>query len=340
MKENNFIIIGGAGYVGSHLAHYLKEQGKNPIIIDDLSTGFAKSVAGLQFIEADYRNQSIMRAVIKQHNPQAIFHMASRSLVAQSVRDPAIYYHDNVAGMLQLLEVMRDFPDVSLIFSSTAAVFGNPEYLPIDENHPKHPINPYGKSKLMIEQILADYHVAYGLRYGVLRYFNAAGAAIDASNGESHIPETHLIALIMQAASGRLAQLQIYGNDYPTLDGTALRDYIHVVDLANAHLLLADKLRQSSQQSSNSCAEPLIYNLGSGCEVSVWQALQTAEKITRQITGRNIPYAMLPRRAGDPYALIADGAKAKAELGWVPILSNIETIISHAWNWEKKVCGI
>jgi UDP-glucose 4-epimerase len=324
MSSNNFIIIGGAGYIGSHLAHYLKRQSKNPIIIDNLSTGFADSVAELNFIQADYRNQTIMREVIKTHNPQAIFHLASRSLVGESVSNPAIYYEHNVVGMLALLEVLRDQPQIPLIFSSSAAVFGNPQYLPIDENHPKNPINPYGKSKLIIEQILEDYYNAYGLQYGILRYFNAAGAATDGSNGERHQPETHLIPLIMQAASGRLPQLQIYGNDYATPDGTALRDYIHVEDLANAHLLLVKSLLQS--------AAPLTYNLGSGQEVSVLQALQTAEIIT----GKPIPHQFRQRRTGDPHALIADGCKAKHELGWKPIFSDIETIIKHAWIWEKK----
>jgi UDP-glucose 4-epimerase len=322
MSPNNYIIIGGAGYIGSHLSHYLKKQGKNPIIIDDLSTGFIEATQGLPFIQADYRNQATMREVIKTHNPQAIFHLASRSLVAESVINPALYYEHNVTGMLALLEVLKDTPHIPLIFSSSAAVFGNPQYLPIDENHPKNPINPYGKTKLMIEQILEDYHHAYGLQYGVLRYFNAAGAAANGSNGERHHPETHLIPLIMQAASGRLQQLQIYGNDYPTPDGTALRDYIHVEDLAIAHLLLASALKQSTT--------PITYNLGSGQEVSVLQALQTAQNIT----GKPIPHQFMQRRAGDPHALIANGSKAKHELGWNPVFSDIKTIISHAWAWE------
>ncbi len=325
---NNYIIIGGAGYIGSHLAHYLQRHGHNPIIIDDLSTGFAVATQGLPFIQEDYRNKATLREVLEAHNPQAIFHLASRSLVGESVSNPALYYDDNVAGMLPLLEVMREVPHIPLIFSSTAAVFGNPQYLPIDENHPTAPINPYGRTKLMIEQMLADYHHAYGLRYGVLRYFNAAGAAIDGSNGERHEPETHLIPLIMQAASGRLPNLNIsgmniYGNDYPTSDGTALRDYIHVEDLAVAHLLLANALAQPTN--------PLIYNLGSGLEVSVLQVLQTAQ----HIIGKKIPHQFLSRRVGDPHALIADGSKARSELGWMPVLSDIQTIIIHAWNWEK-----
>lgn len=321
---DNCLIIGGAGYIGSHLAHYLKSQNINPVILDDLSTGFKQSIKTLSFINADYRNQEILKNIISSHKITTIFHLASRSIVSESIVKPDIYYQHNVAGILSLLETLKQYPEISLIFSSTAAIYGNPEYLPIDEKHLKNPINPYGKSKWIIEQILMDYYKAYNIKYGVLRYFNAAGAAIDASNGEMHQPETHLIPLIIQVASNRKKHINIYGSDYPTIDGTAMRDYIHVQDLASAHLLLASKLMQSTN--------PLIYNVGSGKAVSVWQILQTAQKITSQ----NIKYNFIKRRDGDPHSLLADINKIQTELKWKPEFSDIETIISHSWKWEKN----
>lgn len=252
-------------------------------------------------------------------------HFASHIQVGESVSHPAKYYDNNVSRTITLLNMMVRHNVLNFIFSSTAAIFGNPQQALINEEHPMQPINPYGRSKWMIEQLLPDYYSAYGLRYGCLRYFNAAGAHPNGNIGECHEPETHLIPLILQAASGRRSHINVFGDDYPTEDGTCVRDYIHVCDLSDAHLLLLRALQDGMKYGR--------FNLGTGTGYSIIQVLNTA----KEVTGRTIDFKMQPRRAGDPPALVADGRAARSQLGWNPKLSELSTIIDHAWQWEKTL---
>ncbi len=323
----NILVVGGAGYIGAHMVRILQENGLKPIVLDSLEHGHAEAVGGAELIIGDIGNRALLNEVFTSRSFAGVMHFASYIQVGESVTAPAKYYDNNVSRTLCLLDAMVENKVDNFIFSSTAAIFGNPEYTPINEAHPKNPINPYGRSKLMVEQILADYEKAYGLKYGCLRYFNAAGAIPDGSIGESHEPETHLIPLVLQAASGRRSHISIYGDDYPTLDGTCIRDYIHICDLGTAHLLLLRAFMGGMNSAS--------FNLGTGEGYSILQVIETACNVTNQ----EISTVYAPRRAGDPAVLIADGSAGKEKLGWRPELSDLETIIRHAWQWEQKLAA-
>lgn len=321
----NILIVGGAGYIGSHMVHHLQQNGMNPIVLDNLSSGHAQAVQGAELIIGDIADSALLDNIFKERNISAVMHFASYIQVGESVVNPAIYYDNNVARTINLLNAMVRHKVLRFIFSSTAAIFGNPVHIPINESHQTNPINPYGRSKLMVEQLLADYHAAYGLQYGCLRYFNAAGAEPNAEIGERHDPETHLIPLVLQVASGRRGHIKIFGNDYDTEDGTCVRDYIHVCDLADAHLLCLRKLQDGLPYGH--------FNLGTGKGYSVQEVVD----ISRNVTGKAIAVQMEARRSGDPAILIADGTAARNVLGWQPFKSDLETIIADAWRWEQKL---
>ncbi|WP_321277441.1 UDP-glucose 4-epimerase GalE [Thiomicrorhabdus indica] len=322
------LVVGGAGYIGSHMAKMLSLKGHDVVIFDNLSTGFEKACQYGQFILGDLNNISLLESIFDEHRFDAVMHFAGSSLVGESMVDPSRFYQNNVGNTLNLLDAMLQHQVKHFIFSSTAAIFGNPEYTPIDESHPKQPINPYGKSKLMVEQVLEDYANAYGLSSVSLRYFNACGADPNGEIGECHEPETHLIPIVLQVASGRRDHITIYGNDYTTDDGTCIRDYIHVEDLCTAHdLALQYSLKQTKPQA-------LEFNLGIGNGFSVKQVINTAKNVTgvdslKVIEGK--------RREGDPEVLVADASLALSTLGWKPAYTDLSTMIQHAWSWELKL---
>lgn len=324
----SIMIVGGAGYIGSHMAHTLSREGFEVAVVDDLSGGHRESVGALPLHEGDIGDPRFVDDVLAQVRPKAVMHFASFIQVGESVADPAKYYRNNVSATQVLLDAMRSHDVDKFIFSSTAAIFGEPEYVPIDEAHPKQAINPYGRSKWMVEQILEDFDVAYGLKSVALRYFNAAGADPDGVLGECHEPETHLIPLILQVASGRRPHITVYGDDYDTPDGTCIRDYIHVEDLCSAHLLALRQLLAGEGSAR--------YNLGNGSGFSVREVIQAA----RRVTGHAIPVEMGERRAGDPPRLVADASQARARLGWNPRYADLDMIIGHAWQWERKRTGL
>jgi UDP-glucose 4-epimerase len=321
------LIVGGAGYIGSHMVHMLLERGHGTVVLDNLATGYRDAVLGGELVVADLADAAALEALFSSHRFDAVMHFASFIQVGESVRDPAKYYRNNLAHTLTLLEAMQRHGVGRFIFSSTAAIFGEPEYVPIDEQHPRRPINPYGFSKLAVERVLSDFDHAYGMRSVCLRYFNAAGADPQARIGERHEPETHLIPLVLQAASGRRSHIDIFGADYDTPDGTCIRDYIHVVDLCEAHLLALERLQQGATSAA--------YNLGNGSGFSVQEVIAAAERVAGTQIARN----MAARRAGDPARLVADATLARAELGWRPRYANLETIVRHAWQWECRVAG-
>jgi UDP-glucose 4-epimerase len=302
----------------------LLDKGHNVVTFDNLSSGFRDAVLGGDFVEGDLANTSLLDDVFAKYKPEAVMHFASYIQVGESVQHPAKYYFNNFTNTLNLLNTMVKYQVHNFIFSSTAAVFGEPEYVPIDEAHPKFPLNPYGRSKLMVEQILADYEHAYGLKSVCLRYFNAAGADPSAMLGERHEPETHLIPLVLQAISGRRSHISVFGRDYDTPDGTCIRDYIHIVDLCSAHLLALTRLVQDGVSQR--------FNLGNGAGFSVQEVISVAE----QVTGKKVNVIDAPRRAGDPARLVADATLAKNTLGWSPVYTDLATIIAHAWAWETK----
>ncbi|MPZ46671.1 MAG: UDP-glucose 4-epimerase GalE [Betaproteobacteria bacterium] len=321
------LIVGGAGYIGSHMVQMLLERGHEPIVFDNLATGYREAVLGAPLVEADLADSSALDRVFEAHRFDGVMHFASFIQVGESVRDPAKYYRNNVANTLNLLDAMHRHGARNFIFSSTAAIFGEPDYVPIDEKHPQRPINPYGFSKYVVERALADYDRAYGLRSVCLRYFNAAGADPEGRIGERHEPESHLIPLVLQSASGRRPDIQVFGRDYDTPDGTCVRDYIHVVDLCEAHLLALDRLRDGASSSA--------YNLGNGNGFSVQEVIDCAERVT----GIQIARVYAPRRVGDPAKLVADSRLVRSELGWKPRYDALQTIVGHAWSWEQRVCG-
>ena len=315
--------MGGAGYIGSHTVKHLAEQGYSCVVADNLIYGHREAVpAGVPFEKADLNEPASLEKLFRKYDFEAVLHFAAFAAVGESVADPQKYYHNNVVGTLNLLAVMKKYNVQKIVFSSTCATYGEPQYTPIDEKHPQHPINPYGRTKLMIEQAFADYAHAYGLKYIALRYFNAAGAAADGAIGEAHNPETHLIPIVLEAISGKRKCLKIFGTDYPTPDGTCLRDYIHVEDLAEAHRLALEKLDEYSG----------YINLGTGVKTSVKEIVTAAEKVT----GKKCPVEIAPRRAGDPAELYAANGKAETVLGWKPQYLDIAKIIDTAWNWEKN----
>ena len=316
------LVMGGAGYIGSHTVKCLYESGCQCVVADNLVYGHREAVpAGVPFMQADLLDLESLRQVFAAYDIEAVIHFAAFAYVGESVTDPQKYYRNNVVGTLNLLEVMHEYKVGKIVFSSTCATYGEPQYTPIDEKHPQNPINPYGRSKLMIEQIFADYQKAYGLKYIALRYFNAAGAAADGSIGESHDPETHLIPLVLRAVKAQ-KPVRVFGTDYDTPDGTCIRDYIHVADLAQAHLLAYEKLDEYSG----------YLNLGTGIGSSVKEIIAAAEAAT----GQKCPLEYAGRRAGDPARLFADNKKAMAVLNWTPEYTSMEDIISTAWAWELQ----
>ena len=316
------LVAGGAGYIGSHMVKQLAAAGNDVITLDNLSFGHADAVKYGEFIEGDLGDNSVLDDIFESGSIDAVMHFAGFIQVGESVTRPSMYYHNNVVNTLALLDAMLRHEVKNFIFSSTAAIFGEPDYTPIDEKHSRQPINPYGHSKLMIEQILDDYDKAYGLRATCLRYFNAAGADPDGELGERHNPETHLIPLILQAASGRRKDIKIFGNDYPTDDGTCVRDYIHINDLCEAHSLALQRMVEKDQSAR--------YNLGNGKGFSVKEVIDVA----KQVSGKNFKVTMEPRRAGDPAVLVADATLARQELNWQPKFADLKDIVKTAWDWE------
>lgn len=314
-----YLVVGGSGYIGSHMVGYLLAAGHSVVVADLVSPG-----PGIQWARLDIADEAALNVLFGMCTFDAVFHFASFIQVGESVSAPGKYYQNNVAATLSLLQAMVNAGIKCLIFSSTAAVYGDPQYVPIDEAHPKSPINPYGLSKWMVEQILEDFDRAYGLKSVCLRYFNAAGADPAGLLGERHEPETHLIPLILQAASGRREAVTLFGRDYPTPDGTCIRDYVHVTDLACAHALAVDYLLEGGERA--------VFNLGNGQGFSVQEVIDAA----RTVTGRPITVLDAPRRAGDPPRLVADASKAMQVLGWRPVHAELEVIVAHAWQWERQ----
>lgn len=316
------LVVGGAGYIGSHMTKMLLDEGHDAVVLDNLSSGYRDAVPARVLVKADIGHRVLIDSIFTTRRFDGVMHFASSIQVAESVQHPSKYYWNNIAGTLNLLDAMVKHHVKRIVFSSTAAIFGEPGYVPIDEEHRKAPLNPYGRSKWMVEQLLADYERAYGLRHSCLRYFNAAGADPSGKLGERHDPETHLIPLVLRAAAGRLPSIGIYGTDYDTPDGTCVRDYVHVNDLCRAHLLAMQHLMDGGRSRP--------YNLGNGSGYSVREVID----IARRVTGRPIPVIELARREGDPERLVADPTRACRELGWQPQHSDLETIIAGAWMWE------
>jgi UDP-glucose 4-epimerase len=320
----NVLVAGGAGYIGSHCVRQLIAAGHRPIIVDNLSYGHRTAVApGLPFHAVDFGDAAAIDQVFAAHSVDVVMHFAAYINVGESVTDPIKYYRNNVAAPLTLLETMLRHGVKKFVFSSTCATYGIPEKMPMTEDLPQAPINPYGQTKLDLENLLKALARSHGLSFAAFRYFNASGAAEDGSIGEDHTPETHLIPVAIRAAQGLGPALQVFGTDYPTPDGTCLRDYVHVDDLSRAHIAAFAKLGQPGTQ--------LFYNLGTGTPTSVREVITAVEKVT----GLKVPVKFAPRRAGDPPALYADAAKARGELGWEPKYRTIEPIIETAWRWHK-----
>jgi UDP-glucose 4-epimerase len=319
----NVLVVGGAGYIGSHAVKQLAHAGYDTVALDNLVQGHREAVRSGAFEQGDMGDLAFVRDVFARHRVDAVMHFGAFAFVGESVTDPAKYYANNVAATITLLQAMRDASCRKIIFSSTCATYGEPERTPIPEDHPQRPINPYGRSKWMVEQILGDYGRAYALQSIIFRYFNAAGADPDGDIGEWHEPETHLIPLIFEAIrAGK--PINIFGDDYPTPDGTCVRDYIHVVDLARAHVLGLEHLLAGGASG--------IYNLGNGSGYSVKQVIETVERVT----GKKVPITVGPRRAGDPAVLVGTSHRAVADLGWRPAFSQLEQIVETAWRWHQR----
>jgi len=323
----DILVTGGAGYIGSHMVKMLMDGGHRVTVLDNLSTGYRDAVIGGELIEADMGDVAALDDLFSRVKFDAVMHFAAFIEVGESVLKPEKYYANNAAKTMLLLEAMVRHGIPNFIFSSTAAVYGVPQANLITEDHPRNPINAYGNSKFMVEQALAEMARESKLNYVSLRYFNAAGAHPDGSLGERHNPETHLIPLVLQAASGRREAISIYGSDYDTPDGTAVRDYIHIMDLCNAHLLALNYLDGNGGSS--------VFNLGNGNGFSVKQVIE----IAKEVTGQDFPVIEAPRRAGDPPVLVADSAQARKVLGWSPRYADLATIIAHAWAWEQKLAN-
>lgn len=319
------LVCGGAGYIGSHAVSELLDRKEEVVVVDNLQKGHLPAVLeGATFYNGDLKDEEFLRNVFKENNIEAVIHFAADSLVGESVEKPLQYYENNVYGTMCLLKVMTEYNVKKIVFSSTAATYGEAENIPIVEHDPTVPTNPYGETKLAVEKMLKWSEQAYGLKYVVLRYFNVAGAHMEGKLGEDHDPETHLIPIILQVALGNREKIMIFGDDYQTEDGTCIRDYIHVTDLADAHILAIEKLRKDNTSAT--------YNLGNGNGFSVKQVIETA----RTVTGHPIPAEVAPRRAGDPAVLIASSEKAINELGWKPKYADLHTIIESAWNWFQN----
>ena len=318
------LVCGGAGYIGSHMVAELIENGEDVIILDNFQKGHRDAVIGKKVYEGDLRDRKILVKVFNENNINAVIDFAADSLVGESVVEPLKYFNNNVGGTISLLEAMKDHGVKHIVFSSTAATYGEPENIPIIETDKTFPTNPYGESKLTVEKILKWCDKAYGIKYTVLRYFNAAGAHISGAIGEDHRPESHLIPIILQVALKQRDKIMIFGDDYKTEDGTCIRDYIHVSDLAKAHLLSLKRLENGGESA--------IFNLGNGKGFSVKQVIEVA----RQVTGEEIKTEIVSRRAGDPAILIASSEKAVKELGWKPKYDSLQTIIETAWKWHQN----
>lgn len=317
------LVTGGGGYIGSHMVKMLAARGVETVTLDTFENGHRDAVLAGEVITGNIGDAKLLEEIFERHAPEAVIHFAAYTQVAESVRQPEKYKENNVARSAALVDVAAQH-NVPFIFSSTAAVYGNPDYSPIDEDHPLKPINPYGESKLQCERLLQKTHERYGMPCGMLRYFNAAGADPEGRLGERHEPETHLIPLVLQAIAGKRDTLSVFGRDYDTPDGTCVRDYVHVWDLCEAHILLLERLLERGGAE--------VYNVGTGRGYSILEVLDAAEKVT----GRKAPYVFAPRREGDPATLVADGARIRRELGWKPVRSELETIIADAWTFMTR----
>ncbi|HEX5106506.1 MAG TPA: UDP-glucose 4-epimerase GalE [Pirellulaceae bacterium] len=316
------LVTGGAGYVGSHCVRRLLQAGHEPLVYDNLSRGHAAAVPAERLVVGDLSEQHKLAGLLRERKIEAVMHFAALALVGESVEQPSLYYANNVVGSFHLLEAMRLAGVTKIVFSSTTATYGAPEQMPIAETTPQQPINPYGFSKLVVERMLDDYAAAFGFGAAALRYFNAAGAAADGSVGEDHTPESHLIPIVLQVALGQRERISLFGDDYPTPDGTCVRDYVHVEDLADAHLAALSRLQ---------AGEVLKANLGTGRGYSVREVVEAC----RRISGHAIPESIAPRRPGDPPELVADARLAREKLAWQPRHTTIETIVETAWNWHR-----
>ncbi|SFL85707.1 UDP-glucose 4-epimerase GalE [Salibacterium qingdaonense] len=321
----SILVAGGAGYIGSHAVHQLLDQGKQPVVIDNLGTGHKEALPkGAVFYEGDIRDREFMRSVFRRKKIKQVLMFAAHSTVGESMEKPLAYYDNNMFGTQVLLEIMAEFGVRDIVFSSTAAVYGEPGEVPVTEEAPTRPQNPYGETKLGMEKMIKWAGAAHGIRYISLRYFNVAGARQSGRVGEDHRPETHLVPIILQTALGQRESVTIFGDDYPTRDGTCIRDYVHVEDLISAHLQALEHLKKGGESD--------VFNLGSSEGFSVKEMIEAAEKIT----GGSIPVQNGERRAGDPSRLIASSEKARSILGWNPVRTKLETVIRDAWNWHRK----
>lgn len=323
-QKPTLLVVGGAGYIGSHIVLDLLEKERQVLVLDNFVYGHEDFVQDIPFIRGDLGDGALLDSIFTEYNITGVFHFAAFAYVGESVEKPAKYYHNNVVATLTLLDKMVEHKIPRFIFSSTCATYGVPDSVPIREEDPQAPINPYGRTKLMVEHILADYEKAYGLQSVIFRYFNAAGADPRGRRGERHDPETHLIPLVLAAAAGKRKNISVFGDDYNTPDGTCIRDYIHVNDLSQAHILGLEYLEEGRPST--------VFNLGNGQGFSVLEIIAGC----REITGRDIPVEMAPRRAGDPPALIGDAAKAREILGWRPRHASLEDILGTAWRWHQK----
>jgi UDP-glucose-4-epimerase GalE len=320
MKE--ILVVGGAGYIGSHMCKYLHRHGMQPVVLDNLSMGHREAVKWGPLYEGNMDDSRLLLEIFSNHSIEATMHFAALCYVGESMHEPLKYYQNNISSTLRLLAAMLEHGVSRLIFSSTCATYGEPQFLPITEEHPQVPINPYGRSKLMMEQILDDLDAASGLNSICLRYFNAAGADPEGELGEDHDPETHLIPLVLEAALGKRQELTIFGDDYPTADGTCVRDYIHIEDLAQAHYLSLQYLLDDNQSKK--------FNLGNGNGYSIREVIQTAE----EVTGRKLSYRHAQRRPGDPATLVGSAEYISTELGWKPEYTTLNAIMQTAWSWH------
>lgn len=330
MKNPTILVTGGAGYIGSHAVLALQDAGYEVVILDNLVYGhrdLVEKVLKVELIQGDIGDRALLDQLFKTREFAAVMHFAAYAYVGESVSQPAKYYRNNVVGTLTLLEAMCEAGIKNFVFSSTCATYGVPQQIPISENQPQQPINPYGMSKLMVEQILSDFEQAYGLRSVRFRYFNAAGADPQGRLGEDHEPETHIIPLVLLTAMGKRESISVFGTDYDTPDGTCIRDYIHVTDLAQAHILGLEHLLKGGNCD--------VFNLGNGQGFSIQEVISSA----RIVTGRTIPVTLADRRPGDPPILVGSGEKAKRILGWQPQYAELETILEHAWQWHQKRHG-
>lgn len=320
----NALVCGGAGYIGSHVNKLLNKEGFHTIVFDNLVYGHREAVKWGEFVQGDLRKTEEIEEIFANKHIDMVIHLAAYAYVGESVVEPEKYYNNNVVATLNLLRVMRKYGCSRIVFSSTCATYGIPEHVPIVEDMPQNPINPYGATKLMVERIFKDYHEAYGLEYVVLRYFNAAGADPDGEIGESHNPETHIIPLVLDAVAGRKPYITIFGTDYDTADGSCVRDYIHVSDIASAHVRALKYLDSGGKSDS--------FNLGNACGISVYEIVESAGRVT----GKTPKVVLSERRVGDPAILVGSCEKAMRILGWKPQYPDIDTIMAHAWNWHQN----